>query len=296
MPPISGRSRAGRAPSSVAHRRPSAPRRPREERREGRRFAQLFRKHRGLPEVRCCDLDAILDDDEIVVVDSDSSNPGFVAALLRNEGVSGILLAKGQTGGRRRFSIAHELGHFHIPTHQHVNGACQESDFTAGETSSAVIEWEANDFAAELLMPFRLFSADSDARPIAIGSAIELSSAAFYDVSIIAAALRMVQTTRHPAALVVSANGRVSWMTKSESFKWWLPEPGKRLHNDSLGAATYRRVEESPDALPVPFDAWFDRSRPARGELLESTYRIDSQEQIVSLLWHVDGDDDVEED
>lgn len=274
--------------------RSSAPRRPREERREGRRIAKLFRQHRALPDVRRCDLDAILDDDEIEVVDSASRNPGYVAALLRPE--RGIILATGQTGGRRRFSIAHELGHFHIPTHNHVNGACHEADLNAGENSKAILEWEANDFAAELLMPFGRFATDTDARSLSIATAIELASPEFYDVSIMAAALRMVRTTRHSAALVVSTNGRVSWSSRSESFRGWLPDRGELLHHDSLASATYRQVEQSEVPLAVPFNAWFDRSPRAGGELLESTYRIDSQEQIVSLLWHVDGDADAEED
>ncbi len=270
--------------------------RQREERRDGRRIAQLFRQHRGLLDVRCCNLDEILAEDEIEIVASEFDHPGYAACLVRTEGLCGIMLPNGQSGGRRRFSIAHELGHFHIPSHGDVNGYCRASDMFARENSAALREWEANDFASELLMPFRFFAADADAREISIGSAIELAGPVFYDVSIMAAALRIVQTTRHAAALVASTNGRVSWLAKSDSFKWWLPEPAQRLHHDTMAAAAFRRVEVSERPLPVPLDAWFERSRPASGELLESTYRIDSQEQIVSLLWHIDGDDDPEED
>lgn len=270
--------------------------RTREERRDGRRIAQLFRQARGLQEVRCCSLEAILEEDEIELATFDQEHPGCAACLYRTPGYSGIMLPKGQTGGRRRFSIAHELGHFHIPTHADVSGYCRDLDLLALEGSAARKEWEANDFASELLMPHRLFSADAAARDISIRSAIELADSGMYDVSLMAAALRMVQTTRQPAALVVSANGRVTWTAKSENFRLWLPGSGDRVHHDTMAAAAYRRVETSEEPRPVPVTAWADSRRRRPGELLESVYRIDRQEQIVSLLWHTEGEDGDDQD
>lgn len=264
--------------------------RPREGRRDGRRIAQLFRQSRDLQEVRCCSLEALLEEDEIELATFDSEHPGCAACLIRNPGCSGIMLPKGQMGGRRRFSIAHELGHFHIPSHSGVSGFCKDSDLFASEGSATHQEWEANDFASELLMPQRLFTADAAERDMSIRSAIELADPGMYDVSLMAAGLRMVQTTRQPAALVVSRNGRVSWTAKSENCRLWLPGSGDLLHHDTMASAAYRRVETSEEPRPVPITAWADNGRLPPGELLESVYRIDSQEQIVSLLWHVEGD------
>jgi hypothetical protein len=162
----------------------------------------------------------------------------------------------------------------------------------AGEGSAALQEWEANDFASELLMPRRLFGADADARELSIASAMELAGSEWYDVSLMAAALRIVQTTRHAAALVVSTNGRITWSARSDGFRLWLPATKERLHADTLAAAGFRGVEVSERPLRVPIDAWLRHPRPTRGELLESIYRIDRLEQIVSLLWHIEGDDD----
>jgi hypothetical protein len=270
--------------------------RTREERRDGRRIAQLFREVRALRDVRCPNLDQLLADDEIELIESDCVSPGYTASLVRTEGLSGIILASGQTGGRRRFSIAHELGHYHIPSHRDVSGSCSESDMRASEGGTALQEWEANDFASELLMPERLFAADAVARGLSIHSAIELADASMYDVSLMAASLRMVQTTRQAAAIVVSANGRISWSRKSDNFGLWLPGSGDRLHYDTMASAAYRRVETSEEPRPVPIAAWVDSPGRTRGELLESVYRIDSQEQIVSLLWHVEDDDGDDQD
>jgi hypothetical protein len=111
-----------------------------------------------------------------------------------------------------------------------------------------------------------------------------------------AASLRMVQTTGEAAAIVVSTNGRVSWSRKSDNFRLWLPGSGERVDHDTMAAAAYRRVETSEQPRPVPIAAWVDSARRTRGELLESVYRIDSQEQVVSLLWHVENDDRDDQD
>ena len=88
-------------------------------RRRGRDVARLFRQVRGLSDVRACSLDSILEDDQLELFELETENPGFTASLVRAAGIAGggIALARGQDGGRRRFSIAHELGHFHIPSH-----------------------------------------------------------------------------------------------------------------------------------------------------------------------------------
>lgn len=268
---------------------------PREERRDGRRIAQLFRRARGLEEVRCCNLDEILADDEIELSYSELPSLPFAACLVRTAGWSGIVLPNGQAAGRRRFSIAHELGHYHIPTHSHVSGFCTDADLRASESDSRLQEWEANDFAAELLMPRRLFAADANARSISIASAVTLAGPSFYDVSVMASTLRIVDTTRHAAAIVVSANGRVQWSRKSDSFKLWLPGPREQLHHDTMAAASFRRVEVSEEPRPVPLASWVERPGSTCGELLESTYRIDFLEQVVSLLWYVEGDSEFDD-
>ncbi len=275
----------------------AGPRPPREERRDGRRIAQLFRKYRGLEEVRCCNLEQILADDDIELAESDWDATGYAACLVRIPGSSGIMLPNGQSGGRRRFSIAHELGHFHIPSHGDVSGFCSYSDMNAREGNNAKgREWEANDFASELLMPAHLFGTDADARSISVASAAELAAPALYDVSRMAAALRIVQTTRQAAALVVSSNGRVQWSVKSDAFRISLPGPRERVHHDTMASSGLRGLEMSDRPLAVPIAAWAQNVRAIQGELLESAYRIDSQEQIVSLLWHVDGDPDSDDD
>ena len=87
---------------------------------------------------------------------------GFEAALVMDEhkAAGSILLAAGRMPQRERYSLAHEPGHFLLPSHQPTAAhsfQCSLADFRLmdeRERNQRVrIEAEANRFAARLLMP-----------------------------------------------------------------------------------------------------------------------------------------------
>jgi hypothetical protein len=267
------------------------------ENREGRRIAKLFRQIRELREVRACDLDAILTEDEIDVLEFRTKSPGCTACLVRDpygKG-GGIWLEPGQDTGRRRFSIAHELGHYHIPRHrgEGTRLICADADLRARSHNARQLEWEANDFAAELLMPFRLFSADVERRDVGFASVYQLNSDGMYNVSVTAAAWRMVQVTSEACALVVSTDGKVEWVARSNTFPYGvLPERRQAILPNSLAASLLRGEGGSDVPMAVPWHAWLE-SLPGRPtELLESTHSIPRLRQVLSLLWIVDTESD----
>ncbi len=256
--------------------------------REGLRIARLFRKYRVGLDVRRCDLEALCEEDFIECFDSDLMEPGYTALIQRcPDGLGGgiIALQPGQDGGRRRFSIAHELGHYHIPKHRGLEGYCADRDMRARPADANQREWEANDFATELLMPRKLFAEDARKLDVSIESAVKLGAADWYDVSIMAAAWRIVQLTREPAAVVVSADGKVEWMYRSDAFRLPLTERGQYLHADTLAAAAFRDQTAMPRVQEVDRTAWLDGRVEVPGTLLESTHLIRSLGQVVSLLW-----------
>jgi Zn-dependent peptidase ImmA (M78 family) len=78
-------------------------------------------------------------------------------ALVRSHGIAVIALNSAHHPNRRRFTIAHELAHYHLKhsgTEYHVDGdfTVNLRDHTSSEASDRQ-EIEANAFAAELLMP-----------------------------------------------------------------------------------------------------------------------------------------------
>lgn len=84
---------------------------------------------------------------------------------------------------------------------------CSDSDLRTREADKRRLEWEANDFATELLMPRRLFAGDVANVDASCKTIAVLTSAEMYDVSFTAAAWRLTETTRESCALVVSTDG-----------------------------------------------------------------------------------------
>ncbi|MHB1096405.1 MAG: ImmA/IrrE family metallo-endopeptidase [Gemmatimonadaceae bacterium] len=245
---------------------------------------------------RRCDVDQLCVDDHIEVFESRVPDPGYTACLVCDPlGTGGgIVLAPGQEGGRRRFSICHELGHYHIPTHQirrdHAS-SCGETEMRAGATDSAALEWEANDFAAELLMPLRQFASDIAKRDFSIATARELASDAFYDTSVTAAAWRMVQLAKYQCAMVVTSNGIIEWAARSESLRLPGLRRGSSVNGNSLAWAAAQGADGEARPLDVDVEAWFSPQYPVRGKLVESTHPIRITNQVISMLWLIDEDD-----
>jgi hypothetical protein len=257
--------------------------------RNGLRIARLFREVRGLVGAeRVCDLDRLREEDEIDLVTSAVADPGYTACLVRPgpDLPCGIILAPGQNRGRERFSIAHELGHYYIPSHRNrPTGWCGEDDMVALADSGKQYEWEANDFAAELLMPRRLFMTDAGARDPAFRSIGELAS--LYDVSATAAAIRYVEVTSEACALVCARAGVIEWVTKSDPFRFRIPWRADALPTDSL--ARHVSNGDEPNGRPERLDpyVWLEAEQRSNPELFESTWAIPSQDRVLSLVWVV---------
>jgi hypothetical protein len=102
-----------------------------------------------------------------------------------------------QSKGRRRFTIAHEIGHWLLHAHEGEEKPferfCRPADLEASADTRAQ-EREANDFAAELLMPTDMISA------LAPGCGFNLGLlAAQFDVSVPAIEFRLTKLRLLPA-------------------------------------------------------------------------------------------------
>lgn len=64
-----------------------------------------------------------------------------------------INYAEDQIEERIRFSIAHELGHLFLHMLQKEGNLSQDTYFRGKQSNRSFVEWEANEFAASLLMP-----------------------------------------------------------------------------------------------------------------------------------------------
>ena len=68
--------------------------------------------------------------------------------------------------GRKRFTIAHEFGHYILHRQQHDLFECGDDDIETGDNNERDIEAEAALFASTLLMPLADFLRQVDGQPI----------------------------------------------------------------------------------------------------------------------------------
>lgn len=132
-----------------------------------------------------------------------------------------IMFDRKQSAGRRAYTIAHELGHFVL----HRQLVDDDPDFDGGFYCSkdAVehgagrdIEKEANEFAANLLMPLddyrRQIPSDRLADLERLGEAADR-----YGVSLTAATLRWLEYTTTRAMVIASVDGFALWAKSSDA-------------------------------------------------------------------------------
>lgn len=255
----------------------------------GSHAAALFRRQR-FPDIgRRCDVESICRVDGLEILESRIVDPGYTACLFCDpHGTGGaIFLSPNQDAGRRRFSLAHEIGHYHLPTHRRLRrqGAlCGEGAMRAGIADVAQLEWEANDFASELLMPAPVFGADASRRDFSVVTARELASDSYYDVSVTAAAWRMTQLSIEPCAIVMSCSGKVRWARRSKSMRIPGLRRGTSIGSATIASTSFNEGTSQMEPLEVGINAWLEPRYPVRARLFESTHVVGTTGQVLSML------------
>jgi len=178
---------------------------------------------------------------------------------------------------REKFTIAHELGHYFLPKHRKIY-LCSPDDIQNFE-SNKKHENEANEFAAEFLMPNYLFKLDVEKMPLSMETLKELSNK--YETSLTSTAIKYIKTINAPVALFFSDRNNIRWAIKSDSFMYdlrdgWLSEKSY-AHNYFEGFNLPSQFNEvSPEVWirsPMVFDDFF-----------ESSYAYSSLNKVLTLV------------
>lgn len=212
---------------------------------------------------------------DIVSIDKIETS-GFEAALVMdiNKAAGGILLAAGRARQRQRYSIAHELGHFLIPTHMPRAGECFECSLAdlhrldAREKNRRYrIEAEANRFAAALLMPVTRVRANLAFHTPDLGEIVRL--ARDFDVSKEAMARTYIDAHREALAVLVLQHGKILRIYRDQDqFPWIALRAGQSVPAGSLASGHALRASELSDAEECDPDVWFEDRDSKRIELL----------------------------
>lgn len=118
-----------------------------------------------------------------------------------------------------RFCIAHESGHYTIPTHLDQTYKCTLSDLFL-YTPDKPTEIQANQFAAELLMPSKYFEHDIREKELTLTNIISLADK--YETSLISTSLRFINKTEDLGAIVLAKEKQIEWVVHSSNFRGYI--------------------------------------------------------------------------
>ena len=211
----------------------------------------------------------------------------YDGCLMRVGDVWGILLnSLIQSQPRKNFTIAHELGHYHLDGGQTKQHRCLRENLR-GFGFRPLDEQRANQFAVELLMPAPIFQADASEIPEVNLSAID-TLAAKYSTSLTSTAIRYIRLSQHVCALVLSENNRIKYFAYSKGFRrncdCYLVK-NKLLHPHALAGLLTRsksqEIEDRKGEVPLSYWCSTNSDRP----LIEHSRRLPRMNQVISFLW-----------
>ena len=123
---------------------------------------------------------------------------------------------------KKRFILAHELGHYEL--HRHKRKVFNDTDDTLNhwyKKNFSAEESEANEFAAEYLMPTDLYHQQCNAK--VFNHKVIEHLANNFQVSKTAAILKFVKTGNgnHPVFVVCCQDNKMKWFKKTDDFYYY---------------------------------------------------------------------------
>ncbi|MCZ7612758.1 MAG: ImmA/IrrE family metallo-endopeptidase [Ignavibacteriaceae bacterium] len=191
--------------------------------------------------------------------------------------------------GAKRFTLAHELGHFiNERDKRFVKHSCSFIDIYGKK----VHENNANIFAAELLMYRPWFNKLILNRPV--NTDLIKETAEQLGVSLTAAAFRYAEIGQHPVAVIMSRDGKVDWSYINKYFPYkWIPK-GYIVRKESSAYDFFTALKKSQPITDiqtcddlVPAHTWFseDHKCPKDVYLKEQNVVMRNYKSVLTLLW-----------
>ena len=180
---------------------------------------------------------------------------------------------------RKRFSAAHELGHWMRDAGKVSLGCNPEAIIGSG---GAETERKANRYASDLLMPKFMFKPRAERQPVTLETASYLGD--LFQTSLTATSIRLVDYSSFPAMLVCSDVQRVRWFRRNDAVprSLWPETPGRLTFAGKLLRGTTGRGSGSGD---IRSEHWF--SSALRHRVHEDS-RLIRDGLALTLLWWTD--------
>jgi Zn-dependent peptidase ImmA (M78 family) len=246
---------------------------------------------------------AIAEANDIMCEEFDSASPGISGCLMKFGDKFVIFYSSSfPNEGFRRFTVAHELGHYFVAGHyQYIfSGGKVEHRSDSGFISDDKFEREADSFAASLLMPEKFFKASCGWNKLGLPAIENLAQTC--GTSLTAAAIRYARLSEVPVAVVCSIAGQVQFAFMSKALRdqrglTWirknarLPEGTATLsfNTDKENVGKARRLTSTST-----METWFDGG--GNLELIEEVIGLGSYGRTLTVLWRESLSDSDEEE
>jgi len=228
------------------------------------------------------DLNQLAQELKLLVVEVDTES--FDGALIcsRNR-LSGRIIVKKtmREDGRKRFTIAHEIGHFIL--HRERQISCLPADIARWENAGENPERQADNFASELLMPSpEMIKQIGDASP---SFQLIISLADYFGTTLTATGRKYCEISPYECAIVWSVDGRVRWMHPSGLFRHWIGI-GRELSESTMARQMLNGDQILTGMHEVPAEAWISDYRlPEQATIWEESRTMPFYNGCLTLLW-----------
>jgi hypothetical protein len=235
--------------------------------------------------------------DEIIGQQTSSFEGVLVTSSAKSTG--SIAFNEASPPARRRFTIAHELGHFLMPLHG-ANAQCAKADIGVLTTKdpNRAREAEANRFAAALLMPRELYLRDMRRLGAPeVGHIVKLASD--YEVSKEAAVHRYVDLSDDPCAVIFSQNGAVGSIYRTRNFPFINIRKDQALPRQCSSAQGGNKPGQISDCSETAPELWLADDRRLRGITLYEQFLDQANGYRMTMLTidgALDADDEPDEE
>ena len=228
------------------------------------------------------DLNQLAQELKLLIVEEDTES--FDGALIcsRNR-LSGRIIVKKtmREDGRKRFTIAHEIGHFIL--HRERQISCLPVDIARWENAGENPERQADNFASELLLPSpEVINQIGDASP---SFQLIISLADYFGTTLTATGRKYCQISPYECAIVWSVDGRVRWMHPSGRFPHWIGI-GRELSESTMAWQMLNGDQTLTGMHEVPAEAWISDYRlPEEATIWEESRTMPFYNGCLTLLW-----------
>lgn len=206
----------------------------------------------------------------------------FEGALVRVPNKpSGIIALKSniREHTRKRFTIAHEIGHYILPGHGITYSSCKSLYIESKIKEIPEAETDANRFASELLLPSSQIFEIVNKKSISISTIKSIS--AVYETSLMASALKSIELTKENCALVHSVSGKIKWWVPSKSFSAYVRAGEISLESIASGLISNSKLIENQGSVSA--SCWV-HSKSKTSELWEDSIILPHYKALLTII------------